>query len=119
MLQGWAGGRDLRPGCQDGKQGRLPGGGALGATALKDELFAQWGQAPIPGLPQTRGMSGRRVGPLSSFLSLGTSMMQVPRGGPELCRTEAANPGNRYAWRMFPGKLCGKAEPQGVAWVPG
>lgn len=75
------------------------------------------GTGPDTRPPPTRGMSGRRVGPLSSFLSLGTSMM--PHRGLELCRTEAANPGNRYAWRMLPGKLCGKVEPQGVAWVPG
>lgn len=46
---------------------------------MKDELFAQWGQAPIPGLPQTRGMSGRRVGPLSSFLSLGMRCLAEAR----------------------------------------
>lgn len=37
MLQGWARGRDLWQGCQDGEQGSLPGEGALGPRALKDE----------------------------------------------------------------------------------
>lgn len=42
MLQGWARGRDLWQKCQGGEQGSLPGEGALGHRASKDEQeFAQ------------------------------------------------------------------------------
>lgn len=67
---------------------------------------------PSLGLAQCTAMSGLREGHLSSFLTLGTSMKQVPPWGQEPCRTAAVNPGNRYAWWMSLGSSVGRRSPR-------